>query len=154
MKKKTLILATGNDILTDDGIALRIADDLKIIFPDADIQTACCGGLDILDFIRDYKKVIFIDSIKTSGGSPGDVYHFKPSDFRETTHLSNLHDVSFLTALELAKSLDIELPEEMHVIAIEIIEDMEFSEEFTSLIKKNYAGIVTSVAEKVKMISG
>jgi len=151
-EKKTLILGLGNDILTDDGIGPRLVHDLSRIFPSQDItfNTASCGGLEIMEYIKGYRKVIFIDAIRTMNGKPGDVYHFYPSDFTETSHLSNLHDISFLTALKMGNMLDLDLPPDLHIIAIEIVEDMEFNEEFTPLVRENYPKILEKVSSLVK----
>jgi hydrogenase maturation protease len=152
MKKKTLILGLGNDILTDDGIGPRLTHDLAKMInnPEVKFDTASCGGLEIMEFIKGYERVVFIDAIRTRNGIPGDVYYFIPSDFRETSHLSNLHDVNFLTALELGNSLNLGLPVDLHVIAVEILEDMEFSEEFTPPLKEKYGAILESVFAMVK----
>jgi hydrogenase maturation protease len=152
--KKTLILGLGNDILMDDGIGPRLIRDLAqmIDAPDVQFDTASCGGLEIMEYIQGYKKVVFIDAIRTREGKPGDVYYFVPSDFRETLHLSSLHDVQFLTALKLGKTLDMNLPSDLHIIAIEIIEDMEFSEEFTTVLKEKYPDILERVFTLVKQI--
>jgi len=146
--KKTLILGLGNDILTDDGIGPRLVHDLAQMIDDPNVQfdTACCGGLEIVEYIKGYEKVVFIDAIRTRDGKPGDMYYFIPSDFRETMHLSNLHDVNFLIALNLGNTLDMNLPSDLHIIAIEIIEDMEFSEEFTMPLKEKYPEILEKVS--------
>jgi hydrogenase maturation protease len=154
MKKKTLILGIGNNILTDDGIGFRLVSDLKgmISNSDLDYETACCGGLEIIEYIKDYKRVVFIDAIRTPEGKPGDVHYFIPSDFRETLHLSSLHDISFLTALELGHTLNLDLPDDLHIIAIDIIEDMEFSEEFTPQLQEKYPQILEKVLETINRI--
>ena len=59
-------------------------------------------------------------------------------DFKETLHLSNLHDISFLTAIQLGSELGLNMPEEIKIIAIEIIEDMVFSNSFTEPIQSKY----------------
>jgi hydrogenase maturation protease len=154
--KKTLILGLGNTILTDDGIGSRLVGDLARMTGDRSIQynTACCGGLEIIEYIRGYEQVIFIDAIRTLKGRPGDVYYFIPSDFRETSHLSSLHDISFLTALKLGNTLKLDLPADLHIIAVEIVEDMEFSEEFTPPLKEKYPGILEEVFALVMRIMG
>ena len=156
IKKETLILGLGNDILTDDGIGPRLVRGLSQMISDPDIQfdTACCGGLEILENIQGYKKVVFIDAIRTRNGKPGDVYYFIPSDFQETLHLSSLHDVNFLTSLELGDKLKLGLPTDLHIIAIEIIEDMEFGEELTPLLKEKYPEILDEVVNLTKRIIG
>ena len=149
---KTLILGLGNDILTDDGIGPRLVRDLSQIFNGQDIffNTASCGGLEIMGYIRGYRKVIFIDAIRTMNGKPGNVYHFIPSDFTETSHLSNVHDISFITALKMGKILELDLPSDLHIIAVEIVEDMEFSEDFTPSVKESYPGILEKVTALIK----
>lgn len=149
--KDILILGVGNEILMDDGIGPHLAKKIAAIYNREDIfaDTACLGGLEILEYISGYKTVIFIDAIKTLNGIPGTVYYFKPKDFRETSHLSSVHDVSFLQALELAKKTGTPIPDEIHIIAIEIIEDMTFGEEFTSPIQKRYEEILQKTHELV-----
>jgi len=155
-KNKTLILGIGNNILTDDGIGSRLTGDLisMINHPDIEFNYACCGGLEIVEYIKDYGKVIFIDAIRTAEGKPGDVYYFVPSDFRETSHLSSLHDISFLTALKLSDNLSPGLHVDLHIIAVEIIEDMEFSEELTPQLNEKYPDILQQVHKIVKGIIG
>ncbi len=143
MSKKSkyiLVAGIGNEILTDDGIGPKLSLYLKNKFKNSDIhfETLCVGGLEVLEFIQGYKMVIFIDAIKTKGGKPGDVYLFTPSDFRETLHLSNLHDTNFITALEMGKSLGFKIPKQIYIIAIEIKEDKVFGEEFTEELAFRY----------------
>ena len=150
--KKTLVLGIGNDILTDDGIGPRIVNDLKAADLSSGIHmlTTTLGGLEILEIIKNYEKVIIIDAIRTQNGTPGEIYLFTPADFKETLHLSNLHDINFLTALELGKKLDIPLPEEICIIAIEIVEDQVFGTSFTPVIEEKYPEIVQSVTDLIK----
>ncbi|MCX6261978.1 MAG: hydrogenase maturation protease [Bacteroidia bacterium] len=156
MNKKTLILGLGNNILTDDGIGPRLVCDLAQMInnPNVQFDTASCGGLEIMEYLKGFEKVVFIDSIRNRNGKPGDVYYFTPSDFRETSHLSSLHDVNFLTALELGNALNLGLPVDLHIIAVEIIEDMEFSEEFTPPLKEKYYAILENVFAIVKSVIG
>jgi hydrogenase maturation protease len=149
--KEILILGVGNEILMDDGIGPHLAKKIATMYNRDDIfaDTACLGGLEILEYIRGYKTVIFIDAIKTLNGIPGTVYYFEPKDFRETLHLSSVHDVSFLQALELAKQTGTPIPEKIHIIAIEIVEDMTFGEEFTAPIQRRYEEILQKTHELV-----
>ena len=150
--KKNLVLGIGNDILTDDGIGPKIVNDLKTLerSPELIFETTTLGGLEILEIIKNYEKVIIIDAIRTQNGIPGEIYVYTPADFKETLHLSNLHDINFLTALELGKKLDIPLPEEIYIIAIEIVEDQVFGTSFTPVIEEKYPEIVQSVTDLIK----
>jgi hydrogenase maturation protease len=147
MNQKTLILGLGNDILADDGIGPRLVRDLSSSINGDNIhfEIFASGGLEIVDFMRNFNKVIIIDAIRTEKGKPGDVYYFIPSDVTKTNYLPSFHDINFLTALQLGRTLSPNLTHDIHIIAIEILEDMVFSEEFTPPIKKRYAEILKEV---------
>ncbi len=151
-KNRTLILGIGNEILTDDGIGPRLVKELEKArnFPDAAYRAASLGGMEIIDLIRDYAHVIIIDAIRTKGGLPGTVYHLTPEHFRETLHVSNFHDISFLPALELAKKMGIPVPRRIDIIAIEIVEDLTFSNEFSPPIAQKYPEIKKAVSAIVE----
>ena len=51
-------------------------------------------------------------------------------------------------------SLNLGLPTDLHIIAVEIIEDMEFSEEFTTPLKERYPRILEEVFALVKWVMG
>jgi hydrogenase maturation protease len=94
--------------------------------------------------------VIILDAIKTKDGIPGAIYYLTPSHFKETLHVSSFHDVSFLTALDLAERLGIPIPDQIDIIAIEIVEDLTFASEFSPLIAKKYPRIYQEVLESVQ----
>lgn len=145
-----LILGIGNDILTDDGIGPVIVNKFAgDHFPDSiSFQNVSLGGLELLDIMQDFDKVVIIDAIKTGQKPPGTVQLYSPDDFRETLHLSNLHDINFLTALELGKRTGMKVPGCIHIIAVEIVEDRVFSTSFSPEITKKLPLIFKEV-EKI-----
>jgi len=153
-KKRILIHGIGNEILSDDGIGPKLVNRLKkdLSQSGVDFETAFVGGLEVLEHIQGYQIVIFIDAIRTKDGIPGTVYQLLPEDFNSTIHLSSVHDVTFLTALDLGKELELEMPRFIYIIAIEIVEDRIFNDNFTPLIQKMYENIygeVKSLTEKI-----
>lgn len=56
--------------------------------------------------------------------------------------------------MKLAKKLDIPTPEKVHIIAIEIVEDMVFSNDFTPQVQARYPEILEEVSEMVKELIG
>jgi len=57
--KKTLILGIGNNILTDDGIGSRLVSDITNLGCESKIYImilACCGGLEIVEYIKDMNE--------------------------------------------------------------------------------------------------
>ena len=73
------------------------------------------------------------------------MYFLPAEDFSETQNLTNLHDVNFLTALELGSKLNFQIPGEIMIIAVEIVEDLEFSEDLSPALKKRYLEILSKV---------
>lgn len=154
MERKTLILGLGNDILSDDRIGPQLVRDLssRMKSDNLHLDIAASGGFEIAEYLRDFDKVIIIDAIRTNNGIPGDTYCFVPSDFTDSKFLPSFHDIDFLTALKLGNTLHQGLPE-IHIIAIEILEGMVFSEELTPPIKKRYGEILDNVTELIKGIT-
>jgi hydrogenase maturation protease len=149
---KKLLLGLGNEILTDDGIGLRLISDMEKVLsiPGLEYRSSALGGLELLDIIRDYDEVVVVDALKTGTHPPGTVLTFIPEDFRDTLHLSNLHDINFLTALKLGKMTGMKIPGRIHIIAIEIVEDRVFATSFTPVI----ADLYPKILEEVTFIAG
>ena len=95
---RTLLLGMGNPILSDDAIGVRLAAELGRRLPprpDLDVREECSvGGLNLLDVLTGYQRVIVLDAVKTAAGVPGDVYRFSAGDLGDTLHLTNIHDVN------------------------------------------------------------
>ena len=153
-KSEMLVLGIGNDILTDDAIGPKLVKRLKADskVDGALFETAAVGGMQVLDFMGGFKRAIIIDAIRTDGGTPGDVYHLTPDNFKETLHLSSFHDMNFLVALEFAKKMEIDIPAQIDIIAIEIVEDLTFSNDFSPSIEKKYNEIYLQVAILVEKL--
>ena len=147
--KPLLILGIGNDLLSDDGIGIKLIEDLRPMLenPLVEFKTASGGGLEIVELMQDYNDVIILDAIKTGQGVPGEIYTFSLDDFKETLHISNFHDISFLIALEFGKQSGLKLPENIQIVAIEIVEDMYFSEYFSKEIALQYNKIKVKIQE-------
>jgi hydrogenase maturation protease len=67
-QKRLLVIGLGNDILTDDGIGVRLIKDLTGMFenPLIEFKTACCGGLELMELILGFDRIILIDAIRTA----------------------------------------------------------------------------------------
>ena len=88
---RTLILGLGNPILSDDGVGISVAEELKRIVKRTDvmIEETSMGGLSLLDLLIGYDSVIMIDAIQTSKGKAGQIYRVDTSFLdcsRHTVH--------------------------------------------------------------------
>jgi hydrogenase maturation protease len=150
----------GNPILSDDAVGVRLATDLsEKLGPrcDLDVVNECAvGGLNLLDVVAGYDRVIVVDSIKTNGGVPGTWYRFDACSLRETMNLRNVHDTNFATALELGRHAGMHLPadEENHIFAIEILDNSTFSERITAELEAVYPQLLAEILPEVEALVG
>jgi hydrogenase maturation protease len=155
---KTLLLGMGNPILSDDSVGVRLARDVSLELagtPDLDVVEECSvGGLGLLDVMTDYDRVIVLDAIRTSDGTPGEWYRFDARTLRETQNLRNVHDVNFATALELGRRLGHHLPsdQEIHVFAVEVADDATFGEVLSPTLAAAYPEILSGILEEVRSL--
>jgi hydrogenase maturation protease len=135
---KTLVLGLGNPILCDDSAGYQVAMSLKekLDIPGVDIKEAGLAGLDFLDMITGYDRVIVIDAVQTKEGRPGNIYRLGPDSLTLTRHSSTTHNINIATAMELGKKLKFKLPRKITIFAIEVEDVSTFTEECTPAVKK------------------
>jgi len=125
-KRKDLhIIGVGNLTRLDDGIAIRVIQELeKIPFPDnIKITDLGTGGVDIALALDGWKHAIIIDAVDIKNLKPGEIAKFKIVDrnLPEVKGLSSTHGFDALSALKLAFALkDFKLPEEIIIIGVQI----------------------------------
>ncbi len=147
---KTLILGLGNPILSDDGVGLCVARALKsLVAPDITVMEDSLAGLDFLDVLAGYKRVIIVDAIQTKAGRVGQIYRLKPETFATTRHAANPHDVNLATALEHGKQLGLALPDQIIIFGIEVEDVTTFSEDCTPAVKAAIPDCVNMVMNEL-----
>jgi hydrogenase maturation protease len=127
---KTLVLGLGNSILSDDGVGLKVAAGIKaaVELPDVSILETELGGINLLELLVGYERVIIVDAIKTPEGKPGHIYKLKPDSLKGTRHTNSTHGIDFAGTLELGKKLGMDLPSRIIIFAIEGNDVYSFSE--------------------------
>jgi len=120
-KNKILVLGIGNELAGDDIIGIKAVREVEKIGPSGvDYIQISTGGLQILESILGYEKVLIVDSIETISPEKR-ILKLESEDFINATFLSSPHDVNFPTALEIGKKTSPELmPKLMKIIGIEI----------------------------------
>ena len=150
---KTLILGIGNSVLSDDGVgckvALRLEKKLKG-HPNIKVKETSLSGLSLLDEVTGYERLIIIDAIQTRGGKPGSIYKLSPSDFK-TGRMAVIHDLGLFSALELGRKLEMDMPGEVVIFAIEAKDMVTFSEKLSPEVEK---AVPKAVEMVVKEVSG
>lgn len=152
---KILVLGLGNSILSDDGVGLYVARELKDSLNREEINfaEASLAGLGLLDLLVGYDKAIIIDAIQTKEGKVGKIYRLESNVFNATRHTASTHNVNFATALELGRQLGLALPQQIVIFAVEVADISTFNEECTPKVKKAIPKCVKMVIQEINKAS-
>src|SRR4030043_1121594 len=128
----------GNSLLSDDGVGLCVAAELrnKVDQPEITVMETGVAGLSLLDLLVGYDRAIIVDAIQTVGGKAGQIYRLEPKAFDTTLHTASAHGIDFTTALEFGKKLGLPLPQQIIIFAIEASDVSTFNEECTPEVKQ------------------
>jgi hydrogenase maturation protease len=149
---KTLILGLGNPILSDDGAGTAVARELesRLEPQEATVIEASLGGINLLDLLVGYERVIIVDAIKTGGGRPGQIFRLDLSALSSTRHTASAHDINLATALELGGKLKLAMPPKIDIFAIEVAEIERFSEACTPAVAAAIPVCVDMILEELR----
>jgi len=154
---KTLVLALGNDLLGDDGVGLLAARRVRGALEEAaaggsenggsecvDIVESGEAGLALLEMMEGYRNAILLDAIVTGAHPPGTIIEFGVEDFARvlapSPHYAGLPEV-----LALARRLDVDFPEDIRVLAMEVENPYEFQETLTEAVGRALPGYVEAI---------
>jgi hydrogenase maturation protease len=145
---KTLILGIGNPILTDDGVGIKIARQIKEADPELEVVETSEAGIALLDLISGYDKVVIIDSIKTGQGKAGELYKLELADLGHPVYFASSHGIDIPTAVELGRLAGYPVPEHICVYAVEVKDNSSFSEVCTQEVQERIPHIANQIMEQ------
>jgi hydrogenase maturation protease len=149
--KDILILGFGSDILSDEGLAVRLVQDLKKKWPElADFNTYLTFSLDVIYDIIGYETLIMIDTVEDL--IVGNVNRFLLNEYIQTLHINNYHDISLKQAIAYGKKIEIELPVNIELITISITEIGLIDDSFSKSLNQIYQRILFELESIVNKI--
>jgi len=148
---KTLILGFGNPILTDDGVGIRIAQELEQEFPDLAVAATSEAGLSLLEQVTGYDRLVIIDSISTKRGKPGKLYKLELEDLKPTAGFSSFHGLDIATVFKLGEKLGYPMPEQVSIYAVVVKDNTTFGEECTSEVEHSIPFIVRQIIKEERL---
>ena len=148
---KVLVLGVGNPILSDDGVGIHVARELKKCkIPGIVVEELAASGLEFLDMVRGYDKVVIIDAIQTKNGRPGELHILKEKDFERSIHGSSPHGINIATALALGRKLvPHDMPERVVFFAVEAQDLVNVSEKLTPEVEEALPRIVERIEKEL-----
>jgi hydrogenase maturation protease len=153
---KTVVIGFGSTALKDDGLPAHLIGRLTTDprFSQITFLTSPIGGLELIQLISGHSCAVLLDTVKTGKAAPGEVIHFIYPDFHETLHLSSQHDTSFEQTLELGKRLGIPLPARIHILAVEIVDNLTLGEGMSQAIAERFDAILSMVGDVLQEVAG
>ena len=149
--KKTLIFGIGNPYRCDDSVGIKVVQEIarQIRNSDVKVKWGSIDGVAILDEVVGYERVIFVDSVKTGRGKPGDIYKIKHASKDKTGSFTS-HGIDFLTALRVGEEFKLNMPDQIDIFAVEIKDNTSFSEECTEEVSKSVPELVRLIIAEIK----
>jgi hydrogenase maturation protease len=157
MGKSIVVLGLGNLFMSDEGIGVRLVQQLYYSadeFPTVDFLDAGTGGLAVLHHIQGKSKAIIIDCAYM-GEPPGTIKKFTSCEVVSTKTIANLslHEADLLRIIDMARQLG-QCPDEIIIFGIEpqvIKPGCELSkiltdrfDEYATMIRKELPKIISS----------
>jgi len=150
---KTLILALGNPILSDDGVAHEVADRLakrlhsfcEKTSLQYDIIKSSAATMDIIPMLTGYDRLVVMDAVQLGDAPFGTVHRFSLTDLASTIRPSSPHDINFATALQLGKEWGYHIPADVRIYGIEVKELSRFYENCTPEVTEKLDEIVENI---------
>jgi hydrogenase maturation protease len=142
---KTLVLALGNPILSDDGVAHEVADRLAGRLDSTDIIKSSAATMDILPKLAGYERLVVVDAIQRGSAPPGTVHRLSLNDFTDTVRPSSTHDINFATAFWMVKKWGYDIPADIRIYGIEAVELSKFAEGCTPPVAEKLDEIVEHI---------
>ena len=148
-KKKTLIAGLGNILLGDEGVGVRVIEEIEKRFTlpaDLSLLDGGTAGYALIDYIKGYERLIMVDAVR-GGKKPGTIYRLSEDDIQQRTDLKlSGHQISLPDVLCLAGKLD-KLPEIL-LIGIEP-KDMDYDLELSREVKDAAESVIESIVQEL-----
>jgi hydrogenase maturation protease len=159
MMNKLLVLFLGNPILADDKIGLVLGEMLKPILEAEghEVEILEKTGLSLIDYLENRRAAVIVDSVKTGKHNVGEIVTIRPDEFHQYAPFTS-HYVGIPEALKMMRALDLNPPEHIHILGIEVADPYTISEEMshqlTDRLNELSEGVhknVSSIAREARM---
>ena len=149
---KTLVLGLGNPILSDDGVGLRIAAEVKrrVSRLDVTVLQSELGGLNLLDLLAGYDRAIILDAIQTKNGKPGQIHRLTETSLETSHHANSTHGIDFKGTIELGRKLGLDLPSHFVIFAVEARDISTFGTKLSPEVEGSIATCVEEVLRELE----
>jgi hydrogenase maturation protease len=152
--RKIVVLGVGNILLKDEGVGVKVVEELKkkYTFP-SNVQLVDGGtqGLWLLSTLQDADHLIVIDAV-LGRCEPGSIYRLEKDDLPKGLRAKqSAHDSDLIEALNLCALLD-QSPESVVVIGIEPEDISPYGLELTQKIQDRVQELMERVLTELEAL--
>ena len=152
---KTLVLGLGNSIMGDDGVGLRIVQEVRRHLRDCttvDVDECYAAGPTLLDFIVGYDALVFVDSL-VCDAPRGTVLQPKREQLPDQPATIDAHGMGLLGVLNLGENMGLHVPRKLSIVAVAVEPNMEASEELSAEVEAAIPEAVERVLEEARLFA-
>jgi len=114
-----------------------------------DVKEVSAGGIELLEEMMGYDRVIIIDAIATNG-RPGTIRRLKPEQLKNTVHFTAPHSFNFASAYQLGRRfMSRSMPKRVEIYAVEIEPTIDFAEGLSRKVSGAAQRIAAEIIENL-----
>jgi len=154
MIKKLLVLFLGNPILADDKIGLVLGEMLKPMLESEghEVEILEKTGFSLIDYLENRRAAVIVDSVKTGKHEVGEIVTIRPEDFQRYAPFTS-HYVGIPEALKMMKQLDLNPPEHIYILGIEVEDPYTVSEEMSQKLTERLNELSEGIHKNVSSLA-
>jgi hydrogenase maturation protease len=151
-QKRLTIIGLGNEMLSDDGLGIKVVRELKNRLHDPSVvfEELSVGGLQLFDHLIGTDECIIVDAIMTGVQPAGTMVRFVQTADREPVKLTSSHQIDLGQILGLARFMGAPLPKRLTVYGIEADDITTFREQCTSQVSQAIPKLVEAICDDVQ----
>jgi hydrogenase maturation protease len=153
--KRILVLGVGNILLHDEGIGVRVIEDLQARYEFSDNVELYDGGtlgLRLLDPIAGTDRLIVVDAVQ-NGQPAGTLYRLNADDLnKRVTFKNSLHQLDLVETLAYAEVLG-NRPDTV-IVGIEPADISPWGLELTEIVQSKLTELCERVLEEIRRFGG
>ncbi len=154
-RKRILVLGVGNILLHDEGIGVRVVEELQAQYDFSDNVELFDGGtlgLRLLDPIAQTDHLIVVDAVQ-NGEPPGTIYRLGVEDLnKRITFKNSLHQLDLVETLAYAEVLG-NRPDAV-IVGIEPADISPWGLELTEIVQGRMADLCEQVLKEIQQAGG
>jgi len=148
---RVLLLGVGNVLLSDEGLGVRLVEELRRRYrfsPDVELIDGGTLGIDLLYFIEGFDRLLLVDAV-LGGSPPGTLYRFEGEEvkayFRKKV---SAHELGIQEVLAIAQMLG-KAPKEIVLLGMEP-ESLEISLELSESVRSRFEELISAVLRELE----